>query len=196
MEAIEKSAQEGNLMLLPGETVSAFVRLLSNWNGLGYPFLPPHLIKRDRLWNYFLAKQTHFKTVALNSQAESCALDLGATSKTVGSSMAQLLTAAAQVRCPFHVKMNANAIVSLNIFAVNVVACGMLGLSLARGMLGLSSYIPTNDVHQKLTQYEERGFHSLLTWKMIVLPNSHCITYTFLYKRLGECTFQTWEWKG
>ena len=28
---------------------------------------------------------------------------------------------------------------------------------------------------------------------MIVLPNPHCINYTFLNKRLGECTFWTWE---
>ena len=26
--------------------------------------------------------------------------------------------------------------------------------------------------------------------------NSHCITHTFIFKRLGECTFWTWEWKG
>ena len=25
--------------------------------------------------------------------------------------------------------------------------------------------------------------------------DSHCLTYTFLFKRLGECTFWTWEWK-
>ena len=40
------------------------------------------------------------------------------------------------------------------------------------------------------------AFHSLLGWKIIILPNSHCITYTFLYKRLGECTFWSWEWRG
>ena len=40
------------------------------------------------------------------------------------------------------------------------------------------------------------AFQSLLRWKMIVLPNSPCITYTFLHKRLGECTFWAWEWKG
>ena len=32
-------------------------------------------------------------------------------------------------------------------------------------------------------------FTALLRWNAIVLPNSHCITYTFLYKRLGEYTF-------
>ena len=26
--------------------------------------------------------------------------------------------------------------------------------------------------------------------------NSHHLIYTFLSKRLGECTFWTWEWKG
>ena len=40
------------------------------------------------------------------------------------------------------------------------------------------------------------AFQSWLRWKTIVLRNSHCITYTFLYKRLGEYTFWTWEWKG
>ena len=40
------------------------------------------------------------------------------------------------------------------------------------------------------------AFHSLFRRKMIVLPNSHSITYTFLHKRFGECTFRTWKWKG
>ena len=39
------------------------------------------------------------------------------------------------------------------------------------------------------------AFLSLLRWKTIGLPTSHCITNKFLYKRLGECTFWTWEWK-
>ena len=34
------------------------------------------------------------------------------------------------------------------------------------------------------------AFRSLLRWKMIALPNSHCSTYTFLYKGLGECIFK------
>ena len=37
------------------------------------------------------------RVTCLFFKAESCALELGATSKTVGASMAQLLTAAAQV---------------------------------------------------------------------------------------------------
>ena len=32
--------------------------------------------------------------------------------------------------------------------------------------------------------------------KWFPLPNSHYLTYTFIFKRLGECTFWTWEWKG
>ena len=49
------------------------------------------------------------------------------------------------------------------------------------------------------------AFHSLHRWKMIfVLPNSHCVTYKFLYKRLGECIFFNlgvnrktfWPWQG
>ena len=38
-----------------------------------------------------------FDGFVLKLQAESCGLELGATSKSVGSSMAQLLTAASQV---------------------------------------------------------------------------------------------------
>ena len=34
---------------------------------------------------------------------------------------------------------------------------------------------------------ENLALHTLLWWKMI--NNSHYITYTFFYKRLGECTF-------
>ena len=50
------------------------------------------------------------------------------------------------------------------------------------------------------------AFHSLLWWKIIILPIVIIITiiitslslprHTFLFKRLGECTFWTWEWKG
>ena len=32
--------------------------------------------------------------------------------------------------------------------------------------------------------------------KWFPLPNSHYLTYTFIFKKLGECTFGTWEWKG
>ena len=40
---------------------------------------------------------------------------------------------------------------------------------------------------------ENMAFHSSLRWNMIVLANSHCITYTCLRKRLGECIFWTLE---
>ena len=31
----------------------------------------------------------------------------------------------------------------------------------------------------------------------LILPIlRHCVTYTFLFGRLGECTFWGWEWKG
>ena len=36
------------------------------------------------------------------------------------------------------------------------------------------------------------AFHSLLRWKMIILP---ILTYTFLFEMLGECTFWAWERK-
>ena len=42
---------------------------------------------------------------------------------------------------------------------------------------------------------KDLAFHSLLRWKMITLSNSHYLTYTFLFKRLGECTFIIQEWK-
>ena len=39
-------------------------------------------------------------------------------------------------------------------------------------------------------------FHSLLRLKDDSCTSSHYLTYTFLLKRLGECTFWAWEWKG
>ena len=33
---------------------------------------------------------------------------------------------------------------------------------------------------------EKLAFHSLFRWKMIILPNSHYITYTFLFWRVGR----------
>ena len=41
------------------------------------------------------------------------------------------------------------------------------------------------------------AFHRLLRWKMIILPIlTTSPTYTFLFKRLGEYTLWTWEWKS
>ena len=47
------------------------------------------------------------------------------------------------------------------------------------------------------------AFHSLLGWKMIILTNSHYLTYTFLFLRVGRMYFlnkkgkiQTWHIKG
>ena len=31
---------------------------------------------------------------------------------------------------------------------------------------------------------------------MVIVANSHYLTYTFLFERLGGRTFLTWEWKG
>ena len=52
--------------------------------------------------------------------------------------------------------------------------------------------------HQKYytTQYEELGFSSLTQMKDDDTTNSHYPTHTFLFRKLGECTFWTWEWKG
>ena len=43
---------------------------------------------------------------------------------------------------------------------------------------------------------ENVAFHSLLRWKMIILPILTTSLMHFLLGRLGECTFWTWEWKG
>ena len=40
------------------------------------------------------------------------------------------------------------------------------------------------------------AFHSLLRLKDDSCTSSHYLTYTFLLKRLGECTFWAWDWKG
>ena len=45
--------------------------------------------------------------------------------------------------------------------------------------------------HRKynITQYEELGFSQIIQMKDDYTTNSHYLTYTFLFKRLGECTF-------
>ena len=40
------------------------------------------------------------------------------------------------------------------------------------------------------------AFHSLLRWKMIILPILTTSFIHFSLGRLGECTFWTWDWKG
>ena len=40
------------------------------------------------------------------------------------------------------------------------------------------------------------AFHSLLRWKMIILPIPITSPIHFSLGRLGECSFWTWEWKG
>ena len=37
------------------------------------------------------------------------------------------------------------------------------------------------------------AFHSLLRLKDDSCTSSHYLTYTFLLKRLGECTFRAWD---
>ena len=46
---------------------------------------------------------------------------------------------------------------------------------------------------------ENLAFHSLLRWNIIIVPCNSLINspiHFSLYKRLGECTLWTWEWKG
>ena len=50
--------------------------------------------------------------------------------------------------------------------------------------------------HQKYFHHsEDLAFHGLHITDDYT-TNSHYITYSFLYKRLGECTSWTWKWKG
>ena len=43
---------------------------------------------------------------------------------------------------------------------------------------------------------ENLAFHSFTQMQDYYTSNSHYLTYTLLFKRLWECTFWTWEWKG
>ena len=51
--------------------------------------------------------------------------------------------------------------------------------------------------HQKYYTHSMKSsaFHSLLRWNDYP-TNSHYLPYKFPFKRLGECTFWTWEWFG
>ena len=51
---------------------------------------------------------------------------------------------------------------------------------------------------QRYSPSSERplAFHSLLSWKMIILPNFHYLTYTFPLKRMGGCTWINLGVKG
>ena len=53
-------------------------------------------------------------------------------------------------------------------------------------------------LHRNITSHSMKNlvFHSLLRWKIIVLPILTTPLIRFCLKRLGECTFWTWEWKG
>ena len=46
-----------------------------------------------------------------------------------------------------------------------------------------------------ITQCEEHGFSQLTQMKDEYTTNSHYLTHTFLFERLGECTFRIWEWR-
>ena len=85
------------------------------------------------------------------------------------------------------------------------VLCSEKVSSLGGGVSALDPFTPERDQVQISPAalpvifhgtLKNMAFHSLLRWQTIVLPNSHCITHTFLYKGLGECTFWTWGLKG
>ena len=43
---------------------------------------------------------------------------------------------------------------------------------------------------------KELGFSSLTRMKDDCTTNSHYLTYKFIFKRLGQCTFRPWEKTG
>lgn len=92
LEAYEKSAEEGKLLPLPGDTVRCLGRRVMIRTDLRLKSEPSETQQTLCFIVYF--------------QAESCGLELGATSKSVGSSMAQLLTAASQVTFDMKKELN------------------------------------------------------------------------------------------
>ena len=64
-------------------------------------------------------------------------------------------------------------------------------------------FIPKSDQCQNSLAASPEILHHTVgrTWlytqmKDQYTTNFHCLTCTFLFKRLGECTFWTWEWIG
>ena len=66
----------------------------------------------------------------------------------------------------------------------------------------LNPFTPKSDqvqicLNSNITSHSMKNmaFHSLLRLKDDSCTSSHYLTYTFLFKRLGECTFWAWDWK-
>lgn len=90
LQDAKMSVIDGQLKPLPGETVSTGQRLLRSSLERFYCRNTKH---DDEITTMH---PTVYLLVLLLAQLEKCAQDLGSTSKAVGSSMAQLLTCAAQ----------------------------------------------------------------------------------------------------
>lgn len=92
LQDAKMSVIDSQLKPLPGETVSAHRHLLCRVHLKDYTVQIENKQMRSQLCNL----TSSFVCVLLLAQLEKCAQDLGSTSKAVGSSMAQLLTCAAQ----------------------------------------------------------------------------------------------------
>ena len=58
-------------------------------------------------------------------------------------------------------------------------------------------FTPKSDQFQISPAASPESSITQVTWmKDDYTTNSHNLTYTFLFKGLGECTFWTWKWKG
>ena len=69
---------------------------------------------------------------------------------------------------------------------------------LTRSLLRVISFNFSCSLTRNITSHsmENLAFHSLLRWKMIILPILPISLIHFLDKRLGECTFWSQDWKG
>ena len=62
-----------------------------------------------------------------------------------------------------------------------------------------SDQFKTSSLRRTITPHSMKNlaFDRLLRWETIVLTNSLYLVYSFVFKRLGECTFWTfWKWEG
>ena len=61
--------------------------------------------------------------------------------------------------------------------------------SISNSSCSLTRYITSHSM-KNLT------FHSLLRWNMIITTNSHYLTYTFLFRKVGRMYFLNFNWAG
>ena len=79
------------------------------------------------------------------------------------------------------------------------------GIDVAIWIIIINPFTPKGDQFQNFPAASPEISHHTewRTWLSIAYSdedgyttNSHHIIYTFLFERLGECTFWTWEWKS